>query len=277
MYDHKEYLRDIMPEIQAYIIKNECKHFIGEDYEYFRDVITLYAKQHNLIKSTLLLMENDMNEEAFILARSVINNYFWIGYLLNDDAKRNRLKEYHIQPLINERNKLSNMIKMLKGDFGEKAREKGVKFKFTSKDLYDRRKRIFKEIESRGFDKRINPVSVSTLAKKCDKQGFDLYSTFYVEASKYEHSDISSLEIYKQNNTNGLYKSNEFVMDLNRTNKELQSMIYSMLVMAYIDSCHKIIREMTSDMNIAYNYNEEKIKEIIIKTKRYIDDKYKEH
>lgn len=71
--------------------------------------MTLYGKQHNLVESTLLLVDNGHNEEAYVLARSILNNYFLIGYLLNDDENRTRLREYRIQPYISERNYWENI------------------------------------------------------------------------------------------------------------------------------------------------------------------------
>ena len=66
-----------------------------QDYEYIREAITLYAKQHNLVESTLLLIDNNHNEEAMILSRSVLNNYFLIEFIVNDPDK-SHLKEYQL-------------------------------------------------------------------------------------------------------------------------------------------------------------------------------------
>lgn len=96
-----ELFKNIMSDVQEYVLKNESPYIILEGYEYIREVITLYAKQHNLVESTLLLLENNNNEEAMILARSVLNNYFLIGYLLNDPDK-SHLKEYQSQPLFSQ-------------------------------------------------------------------------------------------------------------------------------------------------------------------------------
>lgn len=88
-------LKDIMKDVEENFLKNESPYIVMEEYEYFREAITLYAKQNNLIESVLLLMENNMNEEAMILARSVLNNYFLVSYIL-DDPQKKHLKEYQV-------------------------------------------------------------------------------------------------------------------------------------------------------------------------------------
>ena len=90
--------KDIMKDIEENFLKNESLYIVKE-YEYFLEAITLYAKQNNLIKSVLLLMKNNMNEEAMVLARSVLNNYFLLSYILADPQKMH-LKEYQMQPII---------------------------------------------------------------------------------------------------------------------------------------------------------------------------------
>ena len=116
----EEFLKDIMLDIEEYLIRNNDIFIITPGCEWFKEVITLYAKQHNLLESAIILTDNGMNEEAVILARSAMNNYFLIGYILNDDKHKSHLKEFQIQPLISEKYLVDNMHKMIKGEFGKK-------------------------------------------------------------------------------------------------------------------------------------------------------------
>lgn len=60
--DKIKLLKEMMEVVKKYFLKNKNPYIIMEDYEYFREAITLYAKQHNLIKSVLLLVDNNMYE-----------------------------------------------------------------------------------------------------------------------------------------------------------------------------------------------------------------------
>ena len=71
---------------------------IQEGYEVLRELITLYAKQTNLFESTLLLLENNHAEEAYVLFRSQLNNHMLIEYLRNNKEDNKRLKDFMIQP-----------------------------------------------------------------------------------------------------------------------------------------------------------------------------------
>lgn len=55
-------IKEIMPDIEEYFLLNNRGYIILEGYEWFRDIITLYAKQHQLVSATELLLDNNMNE-----------------------------------------------------------------------------------------------------------------------------------------------------------------------------------------------------------------------
>lgn len=40
-------LKDLMNDVEEYVLKNNSIYLIEEDYEYLREIITLYVKQHN--------------------------------------------------------------------------------------------------------------------------------------------------------------------------------------------------------------------------------------
>ncbi len=72
----------------------------------------MLAKNINLFESCLVLLENNMEQEAYILARSQFNNTLWISYLC-DDHNNERTKEYyyeyHISKLLQFRNIQKNV------------------------------------------------------------------------------------------------------------------------------------------------------------------------
>jgi hypothetical protein len=72
----------------------------------------LLAKNINLFESCLVLLENNMEQETYILARSQFNNSLWISYLC-DDHNNERTKEYyyeyHISKLLQFRNIQKNV------------------------------------------------------------------------------------------------------------------------------------------------------------------------
>ena len=76
--------------IEEYIGKEVLKEgrpiIILEGYEWIREVLSLLAKNINLFESCLVLLENNMEQEAYILARSQFNN---------TDRKSTRLNSSH--------------------------------------------------------------------------------------------------------------------------------------------------------------------------------------
>lgn len=267
----EQFLKSIMKDIEKYLIQNERPVIVIQGYEWFREVITLYAKQHNLLEAAILLMDNGMNEEAVIIARSAMNNYFLIGYLLEDDINRSRLKEYQIQPLISRKYLLRNMKDMLNGSFGQRIIRDGLQFPCSIEHLDNEINDIENKIVSAGLKKDIRPLSIRKLAEQSDINGFDFYATFYGEASKFEHSDISSLDIYKLPIDENTPANAAFVMDMNRTDENLKSKIYSMFIISYLDTFVKICEVIChKEPQLQINYDIKKISEMLIKVLAYI-------
>ncbi|MPQ32195.1 hypothetical protein E4V42_12230 [Clostridium estertheticum] len=268
----EEFLKDIMPNIEKYLIQNNRPIMIMQGYEWLREVITLYAKQHNLLEAAIVLMENGMNEEALILARSAMNNYFLIGYLLNDDVDRSRLKEYQTQPLISQKYLLVNMKDMLSGQFGIRMSEKGFKLSYTVSDLENKINQIESQIEAKGFSKKVRQLSIRKLAEKSDVQGFDFYAAYYGDASKFEHSDISSLDIYKTPIDEQTPVNCAFIMDLNKTDEKLKEKINEMFAISYLDSCIKITDVIVNkEPHLRVNYDANKLEEMLNKILAHVN------
>lgn len=251
----RAFIDSIMPDIETYVIQNGKPHAIFEEFEYLREVVTLYAKQHNLVESTLALVDMNNNEEAYVLARSILNNYFLIGYLLNDDEDRSRLKEYQAQPYICDRFYWRNVRDIMDRPMVKRLEEAGKSLPFTIEDVDRIIEERNKQIIDAGFDVKIRPLSIKTLAENSEENGLELYSTYYAEASKYEHSDITTLDIYKQpiseewlsddTEISNIPRDRFFVLDMNKTNEDLKEKIYDMIISSYVQSFIKFMNEVT--------------------------------
>lgn len=272
--DDEKFLKNIMPEIEHHLILNNRGYLIEPPYEWFREVITLYAKQHNLLEATITLLDRGMNEEAYVLARSAMNNCFLIGYLLKDDAKRCHLKEYQTQPLIAQRYLLENMKRMLDGKLGIRMDQIGEILPYTVRDIEIKINEAETKIKNEGFSRTEKPLSIRKLAEESDAQGFDFYATYYADASKFEHSDISSLDIYKRPIDEKTPINDAFFMDLSRTDGKLKYKIYEIFIISYLDSFLKITDViLNKEIQLQMNYDINKLVKIITKILEYINNK----
>lgn len=261
------FLKDIMEKIKKYFLIDGRGYIIMPGYEYFRDVITLYAKQHNLLESTLLLLENNNVSEAYILARSLINNYFLIGYLLNDNKDRTRLKKYHNQPIISSMNQLKNMRKILKNNTFKNMTDQDKK---NNLDKVNEKIKVYENLYNENKIKKGEKLlRIVDLAKDCDDKAFALYSSVYSDASKYEHSDITSLDSYKKEIKGGKelldeYSNNTiFVLNMSFIDEKLKEHIFETIEMVYCDTFSKIMNIIfEKEKHLLQNYNVDKLMEI---------------
>lgn len=272
-----EFIKLIMPEIEKYFIKNGSTYTIPKEYDYFKESITLFAKQNNLIESIILLMEAGMNEEAYVLARSVLNNYFLIRYILEDKSK---VEEYKIQPLITEMKYWKKVKESLKGNFGTRMKQQGKCFSFNEVDIDKKINDINDQIISSGVvDTKGRPVknllSIIDLAGKPEENSdFELYITYYMEASKYEHSDISALKIYRTQEEIDDLGTSTFIMNTNQTDTKLEKKIKFIIDNCYFQSFRYLvlaIQEIANkDIKMVSCYDTTKLLEISEKTLNYL-------
>ena len=264
----KIFLEEIMRDVKEYFLKDNTGYVISPGYEFFREIITLYAKQHNLVESTLLLLDNNMCEEAYILARSAITNYFTIGYLLNDGPSRKRLKFYQMQPIMSDIYLLKNMRKIIKSAPFKDSEE--IKQKFSKEIINNKIKEYENILIYNGIEKDSKPLSVSKMAQNGFKTGFEIYATIYAESSKYEHSDISSLNVYKKQVDD--YSNNEaFVLNMGATNEELKDNIYRTLIIAYCDCFSNIMNYIDEkEKHLEINYDMKQLTLIVSKIIAYV-------
>lgn len=265
-----EFLKEIMPEVEENVLKNETPYIIESGYESFRDIITLYAKQHNMVESTLLLMESNHNEEALILARSVLNNYFLIGYLINDPDK-SHLKTYHLQPLLSNLHYWKNVKKILMGQFVKDLNQRGKTLAFSEADVEMHITELEEKIINAGYKKKERILPISELVKYADNRGLELYTTYYSEASKYEHSDITSLNLYKQSLLHDYSNNQVFVLNMNQTDENLNKKVTELITLAYTQSLYKITCEIIKLPDFSSSYDEQLILSLMRKLYSFIN------
>lgn len=105
-------LKEITEDIAKYVIKEGQPIILIDEYSWYREVLSLMAKQVNLCDSCILLLENGMEQEAYLLARSQFNNTLWIKYLCEaEEGDNTRLKEFFYQPDINQLRSNQNLKK----------------------------------------------------------------------------------------------------------------------------------------------------------------------
>lgn len=258
-------LKNIMKDVEEYFLKNESPYIIMEGYGYFREAITLYAKQNNLIESVLLLMDNNMNEEAIVLARSVLNNYFLISYIL-DDPQREHLKEYQIQPSVISLYYWKNVKQIMQRPFWQILIDEKKTLSFTEQEVDSNIAALETVVTNAGFSANLRPLSIKFLAENSDERGLELYATFYSEASKFEHSDISCLDIYKEKILEDYSNNQVFKLNMNKTDESLKEKIISMITISYMESFKKLMDEVTiKNPHLKVAYDEKKLLEIMTK------------
>lgn len=239
-----KYANYLIEEITSKLLQKDRSYIILEGYEYLREVVTLYAKQSNLFESTLLLLENNHSEEAYILVRSMLNNLMLIDYLCNDNEEKERYKNYMIQPKKAELAFLKDISKaMTKGWINKNQYPNLVN------DIKERKEFLRKE----GFVKNINgkkQIDTSMLSIKglalSDELLFGHYTLFYREASKFEHSDVASLDIYRTSVSEEYPNTVAFIMDLSRTDSELEEKVINLSVTIYSFTFLTILKHLTN-------------------------------
>lgn len=239
------YANYLIEEITTKFLQKDKPYIIMEGYEYFREVITLYAKQSNLFESALLLIEYNHAEEAYILVRSMLNNTMLIDYLCNDDNGE-RYINYKIQPTKAELSFFYDIKKALKNGWLKEAPQeldKRIKEyeKLLKSEGFTTQKKIkgkYKEV----IDTRLLSIKGMALT---DELLFAHYMIFYREGSKYEHSDFSSLEIYRKP-IKELPNTGAFILDLSRTDPVLEEKLLNLAITIYSLTFIRLLQHITN-------------------------------
>jgi hypothetical protein len=221
--------RQIQEHLNKDILKEGQPLIILEKYEWLREVLSLLAKQSNLLESCILLLENNMEQEAYILARSQFNNMLWISYICNDNNNV-RVKEYFYEPHITQLQQLNNIKKYLLH-----LPEDTQQFeKFSTLDLgtivsnIDKIKAILKA-EGYVVDNPQKPLRNKNIFELTDKDPLllGMYNSFYNDASKFEHADISTVKNYRNSVVDDVSTNIAFVFDLSKSNNVLWKSVFN--------------------------------------------------
>lgn len=235
-----ELLKKINNDIAHDIIKEGSPIILIDEYSWFREVLSLMAKQVNLCDSCLLLLENGMEQEAYLLARSQFNNMLWIKYLCDDEGD-SRVKEYFYQPHISQIFSSRNLKKMIE-EFGTELDER-----FLADDIIQKLDDSISDNTQILNDNNIGlkQKSIAELSKQ-DGLLFGLYITLYNEGSKFEHSDISKTKLYRKPAVDEYSSDQVFIFDLGKSDIQcwLTVFNYSLLSMFFaFDSIRKRVFE----------------------------------
>ncbi|WP_310883752.1 DUF5677 domain-containing protein [Priestia megaterium] len=236
-----QYAYSLTKQIKIKLLKENSPHVIMNEHEYLREVMTLYAKQTNLLHSTLILLNNNHAEEAYILLRSILSNSMLINYLCKDNKRKDRYENYLIQP---NKAELSFLY-----DIREAARKGWVE----KTDALEEKIREHEEfLINNGFTTRNKKeeiiadtwfLSIRRMALT-DKYFFFIYMLFYKESSEYEHSDFMSLSIYRQQIINEISGTVTFKLNLTKTNPELSEKVLNLSIIIYSVTFEEIFKHI---------------------------------
>ena len=188
-------LRELLDDISTTLLKIGKPIIVVDDYRWFVESLSLMAKQVSLCRACMTLLDENAVQEAYLLVRSQFNNLLWIKYLVND-IDGTHLNEFIAQPIINQIFKDQKLIEMLP--------QLDEKFRKSIDDLCNgdakslMRQRIEdceKELNKLGVHER-KPKSIFKLAEK-DEDLYRMYITLYMDGSKFEHSEISTVARYR--------------------------------------------------------------------------------
>ncbi len=214
-------LKEIIADMSRDVLKEDFSIIVVDRYDWCVCVLSLLAKQVNLCDSCILLLENGMEQEAFLLARSQFNNMLWIKYIC-DGEDNSRVKEYLYQPNVGQIKQSMNFKKVLR-EFGDQLDEKFHEPSWLNKinKIISENKKILKEADL--SDLKIK--SISELAMQ-NLTLFGMYVTMYNEGSKIEHSDISAVSTYRKKVLEEYSDSEIFSLDLSKSDKHTWTYVF---------------------------------------------------
>lgn len=233
--------RSIQDELNENILRDGYKYIICEGGEWFREVITLLVKQSNLFESCILLLESNMEEEAYIIARSQFNNMLWISYLCNHDND-DGYKEHFYQQHIDQLKLLENIKKYVKELHENELHNDTSDFKdfnnINVSSIEYKIKEIKRILNDEGYGSKYKPKSIFSLANNDSiMEGF--YLSFYNESSQYEHSNISIMNKRREPFQDDVSSDVAFILNVNKSDIELwkKVFLYSLHTLFYSLEC----------------------------------------
>lgn len=266
-------MHKITNNITNVLLKENAGFIVVEDqvgeFQWFIDSLSLMAKQVNLCDSCMLLLENGMEQEAFLLARSQFNNMLWIRYLMHDDEEHSRYKEFIYQPTINQILQDRNLVKLInefQDDIDDRLKSEGVRHILNSRIESNK-----KALNDAGITEP-KMMSISKLALQ-EFFSYGYYVTFYNEASKFEHADVSTTKEYRKQILPDYSRNVIFSFDLGKSDKAMWYKVfgysYEMLFLSYESIANKILNEETQLLDTNYItgkpvYSSDALKDIMI-------------
>lgn len=256
--------KDILKEGQPMIIMNQ--------YEWLREVLSLLSKQSNLFESCILLLENNMEQEAYILARSQFNNMLWISYLCKDN-KNDRVKEYFYEEHIDRLQQLYNLKKYINNLPPDTMYLN--EFPNLNQELINSKIDDIKTVlKSEGYvvDVPKQPLRNKRIIDltEWDSMLLGLYDTFYNEASKYEHANISTTKSYRKSVVDDISVDVAFIFDLSKSDIELWKSVFGNSLTILFLSVNSILTRIQNKDKHLFDFeqfNEEDFSSIILNIK----------
>lgn len=250
--------RQIQEHLNKDILKEGQPIIIMDSYEWLREVLSLLSKQSNLFESCLLLLENNMEQEAYILARSQFNNMLWISYLCNG-YDNSRVKEYFYEEHITQLLQLLNIKKYIK----TLPPNTPYLNQFPNIDVTTINKKI-KEIKSvlkaEGYnvDNPQQPIKNKKIIEltEGDSLLLGLYDTFYNEASKYEHASISITKNYRESVVSDVSANVAFMFDLSKSDILLWKSVFANSLSILFLSIKKILDRIKSHEKHLFDFKQ---------------------
>jgi hypothetical protein len=261
-----EMLKMAIDDIAEKVLKEGQPVIVLDEYSWHTYVISLLAKQVNLCDSCILLLENGMEQEAYLLARSQLNNMLWIKYLCGD-TNNERVKEYYYQNHI-DRVITNNKIK----EFIDKSNHTAQTL--NTPQFIQKLDQAINASQSILSQEKI-PIKIKTVFSltQGDEVLAGLYLTMYHEGSQFDHSDVSVTNKYRKAVIDGYDENRVFAIDLSESNPEIWLAVYRCSLFSMFFSIDSLQERIDTKENHLYNatpvseaaYNKKDFEEIRLK------------
>lgn len=253
------------------VLKEGSPIIILEGYEWIREVLSLLAKNINLFESCLVLLENNMEQEAYILARSQFNNTLWISYLC-DDCNNERTKEYYYEYHISKLLQFRNMQKYV-SENEERIKNSGAEM-IEESEIEEQITQIETLLSNEGYNvQKIYSKSIAKLAKE-KPELFGVYISMYCEGSEYEHSNRGKIASFREAIVEEYDTDAVFKLDLGKLDFAIWKQVFNFALLNVfysIDALHSRIESRDKHLFEAGMISEQAIARTLYMIKELTD------
>lgn len=253
------------------VLKEGSPIIILEGYEWIREVLSLLAKNINLFESCLVLLENNMEQEAYILARSQFNNTLWISYLC-DDCNNERTKEYYYEYHISKLLQFRNMQKYV-SENEERIKNSGAEM-IEESEIEEQITQIETLLSNEGYNvQKIYSKSIAKLAKE-KPELFGVYISMYCEGSEYEHSNRGKIASFREAIVEEYDTDAVFKLDLGKSDFAIWKQVFNFALLNVfysIDALHSRIESRDKHLFEAGMISEQAIARTLYMIKELTD------